>query len=861
VLLVGQKGKFGMTESPSDPVGQATPPGQNPPGDARQQDPARELQSLLACLSGLFYRCELRSPWRMTFISQGLEALTGYSLDEIEALNGWAELMLVQDRGTVAAAVAAAIEGRTGFELSYRIAGKNGEVRWVSERGHAVYGEDGQPLFLEGVITDVSGSRQAEEMQRTLIAKWRKTLDTIPQMVWTMAADGSAEYYNSRWLEFTGVAIRKGVSRLDLVHEEDREYARDAWQRSFANGEPYEAKYRLRHVSGDHRWVLSRGHPEVDDAGRIVRWYGTCTDIHEQVIAQEALQASEATNRSIIEASPDCVSLLDMEGDIVFMNDASVTALQLKSPRDLIGRSWGDVFPGTARGPAKLAVKQALSGRQSHFSASQPSPEGHKWWDVVVAPIKRPGARQTGLLAIARDITHQKSAEDRVRWAANHDALTQLPNRTLFQRSLDRQLSEARDSGGRFTVLMMDLDNFKRTNDALGHAAGDALLIEFAARVRQALRADDVVARFGGDEFAVVLNNVGTEEEVEDAVASITVALKSPCMFDGKLIDIRTSIGACSYPHQGTTRTELLKNADIALYVAKASGRGVHKLFALEMRAEMQNRMSMLSIAREALTGQLIEPHYQPKYDLRTGELDGFEALLRWQHPLRGLQGPDTIAAAFEDATLAAEISDQMIERAMRDMRGWQDQGVNFEHVAVNASAAEFKRGDFAERALERLHRAQLSPRCLQIEVTETVFLGRGAEHVEEALRLLASEGVQIALDDFGTGYASLSHLNHFPVGVIKIDRSFIRNLEASAHDAAIVRAVINLGRSLGIKIVAEGVETAAQATLLRRYRCHSGQGYLFGKAQAAASVPAICSSREHEVPAGQRLLHGLKAA
>lgn len=859
-----------MTEPQGDPERQAAPPCRDPAGylisgplpeGPQQQDPRRELQSVLACLSGVFYRCELAPPWRMTFISQGVEALCGYSAEELDALAGWAELILVQHRGEVEFAVAAAVEAHTNFDFTYRITDKSGEVRWVSERGHAVYGEDGTPIFLEGVISDVSGSKQAEEMQRTLISRWRKTLDTIPQMVWTMAADGSDEYFNSRWLEFTGAAIGGGLTRLDLVHDEDREHARSAWQASFDSGVPYEAKYRLRHVSGGHRWVLSRGYPEVDAAGRIIRWYGTCTDIHEQVLAQEALQASEATNRSIIEASPDCVSLLDMHGNIVFINEASVTALNLKSERDLIGLPWGDMFPGASRGPAKLAVKQALAGRQSHFSASQPSAHGHKWWDVVVAPIRQSGVHQTGLLAIARDITHQKVAEDRVRWAANHDALTQLPNRTLFQRSLDRQLIEARDSGGRFTVLMMDLDNFKQTNDVLGHDAGDALLMEFATRVRDSLRADDIVARFGGDEFAVVLNNAGTEEEVEDAVASITAALKAPCMFDGKLIDIRTSIGACSYPHQGTTRTELLKNADIALYVAKAAGRGVHRLFAPEMRAEMQNRMTMLSVAREALTHRLIEPHYQPKYDLRTGELDGFEALLRWQHPERGLQGPDTISAAFEDAILAAEISDQMIDCVIRDMRGWQDTGVSFEHVAVNASAAEFKRGDFAERVLERLHRAQLSPRCLQIEVTETVFLGRGAEHVEEALRLLASEGVQIALDDFGTGYASLSHLNHFPVGVIKIDRSFIRNLEASAHDAAIVRAVINLGRSLGIKIVAEGVETAAQAALLRRYRCHSGQGYLFGKAEAAASVSGICSSRAHEVPAGQRLLHRLQAA
>jgi EAL domain-containing protein (putative c-di-GMP-specific phosphodiesterase class I) len=283
-------------------------------------------------------------------------------------------------------------------------------------------------------------------------------------------------------------------------------------------------------------------------------------------------------------------------------------------------------------------------------------------------------------------------------------------------------------------------------------------------------------------------------------------------------------------------------------------------MFAPEMRAEMQNRMSMLSLARDALADDLIVPHYQPKVDLRTGALDGFEALLRWQHPALGMQVPGTISAAFEDSTLAAEISDRMIDRVIRDMRRWTDAGVAFDHVAVNAAAAEFRRGGFGERVLERLHHAKLPPRCLQIEVTETVFLGRGAEHVEEALRLLASEGVEIALDDFGTGYASLSHLNHFPVSAIKIDQSFIRNLEASSHDAAIVRAVINLGRSLGIKIIGEGVETAAQAALLKRYRCHSAQGYLYGRAEAADSVPALCHGISPDVPLGQRPRQNLAA-
>jgi EAL domain-containing protein (putative c-di-GMP-specific phosphodiesterase class I) len=245
-----------------------------------------------------------------------------------------------------------------------------------------------------------------------------------------------------------------------------------------------------------------------------------------------------------------------------------------------------------------------------------------------------------------------------------------------------------------------------------------------------------------------------------------------------------------------------------------------------------------------------IAPFYQPKFDIRSGRLEGFEALLRWKDPRGNIQLPGTIAAAFEDVTLAAEISDRIIDRVITDMRRWRDDGVRFGHVAINAAAAEFRRGDFADRLLERLRKARLAPSDVQLEVTETVFLGRGSEHVETALKTLAREGVQIALDDFGTGYASLSHLNHFPVNVIKIDRSFISNLVSRSHDAAIVRAVINLGRSLGIKVVAEGVETPVQVALLKKFRCDYVQGYLFGRAERAENVPGLVESWAEGHPA-----------
>jgi diguanylate cyclase (GGDEF)-like protein len=440
------------------------------------------------------------------------------------------------------------------------------------------------------------------------------------------------------------------------------------------------------------------------------------------------------------------------------------------------------------------------------------------------------------LVVISRDVTHQKQSEERVRWIANHDPLTGLPNRLLFQERLD----EICTGGGVFALLLLDIDDFKPVNDTLGHDAGDALLCAFADRLRGATRSDDFVARLGGDEFAVILNGLKQAEEVAAAGDAILFALRQPHIHSGRILDCNASVGASLFPAHGTGRTELLKHADIALYVAKANWRGNLRIFDGSMRSEMQSRLSMLGIARQALRDDLIVPFYQPKIDLRTGEVAGFEALLRWRHQSRGIQTPDSIAAAFEDLTTAAAISDRMVEKVIADMRLWRDQGLSFGHVAINSAAAEFRRGDFAERLLERLHQAQIPAECLQLEVTETVFLGRGADYVERALKILSQAGVQIALDDFGTGYASLSHLKQFPVDVLKIDRSFVAELGQDSDAAEIIRAVVNLGLSLNIEVVAEGIETVDQEQRLFNKGCQYGQGHLYSPAVPASELPAL---------------------
>jgi sensor c-di-GMP phosphodiesterase-like protein len=329
---------------------------------------------------------------------------------------------------------------------------------------------------------------------------------------------------------------------------------------------------------------------------------------------------------------------------------------------------------------------------------------------------------------------------------------------------------------------------------------------------------------------------MASEHEVEVAAARIFSELRQPFMHDGRLIDCNASIGACLYPRDGAERSELMKAADIALYSAKAAGRGQLKIYQNAMRNEVQSRNSMIHLANRALSTGDIVPYYQPKVRLRDGEVIGFEALLRWRDAGGRVRLPEMLKAAFDDPALSTAISDQIIDQALNDIAGWLSQGIQFGSVAINAGASEFRGGSFADKLLEKLESRRISPDCLQIEVTETVFLGRGAHHVARDLRLLSEAGIRIALDDFGTGYASLAHLMQFPVDALKIDKSFIRELGRNDEASAITNAIVNLGHSLGIEIIAEGIETREQQLYLLGLGCQTGQGYLYSQA-----VPCDC--------------------
>ena len=510
------------------------------------------------------------------------------------------------------------------------------------------------------------------------------------------------------------------------------------------------------------------------------------------------------------------------------------------SSRNLIASPRFSRSPEVGAGEHKIALKTEWGEKIGYLIWKPELPGTRVLWKLIPINLLIFLVLATFMAVLGRRLRNSAvelaNAEAQAAHLAFHDSLTGLPNRALFQRRLE-DIQNGAEAAGDFALVLLDVDEFKLINDTLGHDAGDAVLTAFAERLRRAVRHTDLVARLGGDEFAVLLGGANGPPDLERFSANLLELLCEPCVHHGKRIPCRASIGASTSRSDGTAPENVLKHADLALYEAKASGRGGFRLYRPEMWEAMLERGRMLEIAASALNSDLITPFYQPKVDLRSGAVIVFEALLRCFSRDGKPQGPDIMAAAFEDSGLALRLSDRMVDGVVRDIARWRAAGLDFGHVAINAALAELRRGDFASRLLAKLGREGIPPETIQVEVTESVLLGRGIDQVEQTFNELAQAGIRLALDDFGTGFASLTHLKRFPIEIIKIDRSFVRDLQIDEEDGAIVDALIGLGRALKIEVVAEGIETSEQRDFLAALGCRIGQGYLFGSALPADRV------------------------
>jgi diguanylate cyclase (GGDEF)-like protein/PAS domain S-box-containing protein len=444
--------------------------------------------------------------------------------------------------------------------------------------------------------------------------------------------------------------------------------------------------------------------------------------------------------------------------------------------------------------------------------------------------------RMTGT---STDVTHRKRAEERAEWLATRDALTELPNRVLLHDRLEQAVYNAARNQSGFAFMFIDLDRFKTINDSLGHAVGDQLLKAVAARLTACVRANDTVARLGGDEFAVILENLRDDhDEGAQQVAEKTIAaMGSPMIVDGQPLNTSCSIGISLYPADGRDGATLMKNADVAMYYAKEKGRNNYQFFSPGMNARAQERLSVENFLRLALKRGELVMHYQPRMRIEGGALVAVEALIRWQHPRRGLLEPAEFIDVAEDSGLIVPIGEWALGEACAQLAAWQRTVKPDLRMAVNISVGQVRDGDRLYAAVERsIARAGIDPRTLELELTESHLMQNIPENAA-LLNRLGELGVGISIDDFGTGYSSLSYLKQLPVDSIKIDSSFVRDMEEDPNDEAIIQAILAMAHSLGLSVVAEGVETEAQLEALRALGCDEYQGFRESAALAAAEL------------------------
>jgi diguanylate cyclase (GGDEF)-like protein/PAS domain S-box-containing protein len=535
----------------------------------------------------------------------------------------------------------------------------------------------------------------------------------------------------------------------------------------------------------------------------------------------------------------DAVLCTNISGNITYLNLVAETMTGWQR-EEAIGKPLAEVFRiidgptrKTARDPMEMAVEQdrtvgltvncILIRRDGFESTIEDS----------AAPIHDRAGRVIGAVIVFHDVSAARAMSLQMTHSAQYDLVTNLPNRLLLNDRITQAITLARRQNRPIAVIFLDLDRFKYINDSLGHVTGDKLLQSVSRRLLTSVRASDTVSRQGGDEFVILLSEITHPEHAATSAKKILHSLNAPHSIGGQDLHIDGSIGISVYPEDGEDAETLIKNADTAMYHAKESGRNNFQFFTAEMNLKAVERQSLESSLRRALEREEFLLHYQPKVNLDTGEITGVEALVRWLQPERGLVPPSQFVPIAEDCGLIIQIGRWVLHEACRQARAWQQAGLLHLPLAVNVSAVEFRDHEFVEGVRAILSETGLEARYLELELTEGVLMEH-AESTASVLHQLKTMGVQLAVDDFGTGYSSLSYLQQFPIDVLKIDQSFVHRITANPDDSPIVRAIIDMGKNLKQRVIAEGIETQEQLAFLQAQHCSEGQGYLFSRPLAA---------------------------
>ena len=665
-------------------------------------------------------------------------------------------------------------------------------------------------------------------------------LDSAREGLWDWDMKSDRVYYSRRYCELLGYTPEEfGEDReawFSRLHPEDRSLAEQRLRALIDERQPhYESIFRLRHQDGGYRWLYARGQLLLDEQGTPNRFIGTSSDITQRRADEDSLRQAAAVFDSTLEG----VLVTDREQHIVHVNPA-FTRITGYSPEEVLGRTPNMFKSGRHDEAFYQALWNALVQRGSWSGEiwnRRKSGEVFPIWQCLRS-IHDENGNLSHYVAVFSDISAIKHSQHELDYLAHHDPLTTLPNRLLFSERIEQALQRTRSEQRRGALLLVDLDHFKIINESLGHNTGDQLLKLIGERLNTAFGPGITLARLGGDEFGLLSTDCPHAEQASQLALQLLDNLAQAFHIGDETLFVSASIGISLFPDDGASVEQLLRNADSALFRAKSSGRQTFSFYSQDMTALAQQRVRLESELRLALAQDQLRVHYQPIHRLEDGVMIGAEALVRWQHPERGLVPPGEFIPIAEDSGLIAGIDAWVLEQACAQMRRWQAAGLGLEFIAVNVSSRLFSRGELDLRVARVLRETGLEPQYLELEVTESAVM----DNPERALELLAQLrelGVRLAIDDFGTGYSSLARLKRLPVHKLKLDQSFVHGLPQDREDRAIARAVVTLGQSLGLRVLAEGVECAEQAEFLREIGCGFAQGYWFGRPQPAEQLLA----------------------
>lgn len=563
--------------------------------------------------------------------------------------------------------------------------------------------------------------------------------------------------------------------------------------------------------------------------------------IHE---AQAALRLRDRA----IESSINAILIADArsEGNPIVYANPAFERITGHPAAEVTGRPWSILLGSEPAAAQPAEVQAALrEQREGHAVLRGRRRDGVAFWgDLHVAPVRDIDGSVTHFVGVLNDVTDSHRYQQELEHQATHDSLTDLPNRNLLRDRIQQALVFGDRYGHSVAVAFLDLDNFKLVNDGLGHAVGDQLLKRVAERLIQALRATDTVARLGGDEFVLVMQ-YASKEHIASHLQRLLQAIAAPFAIEGREVYATFSVGVAVYPEDGRDPDTLLKNADAAMYKAKAQGRNNFQFFTSDLNAQASERLDIATELRRALEREELLLHFQPQVELASGRVVGAEALVRWQHPTRGMVSPAKFIPIAEETGLIGAVGDWVLRHAAAQSQAWRKAGLPPVVVAVNLSARQFRDTRLADKVREILAEMELSPKSLELELTEGSLM-HNPEEATQMLRQLKDAGYRIAIDDFGTGYSSLSYLQRFPLDKLKVDAAFVRELPENQDSVAIVLAVISMGHSLGLKVIAEGVETAQQLEFLRQNGCDEVQGFFFARPMSAPDFIAWIRARPY---------------